>query len=102
MSKNKQPSFEEALEELEQITRTLESGKESLEKSMELYERGTELRKICEAKLREAEGKWVVLRKDGSGKTVAEEISAEELTGDAHKSRPQKAPIDKMFDDESF
>lgn len=68
-------TFENALKELEDITRSLEDGRESLEKSMELYERGVFLKEFCEGKLKEAEGKWVILRKKGNGETQAEEIN---------------------------
>lgn len=48
-------SFEEALAELEQIVRGLESGKMTLEDALKSYERGAQLRKHCEARLGEAE-----------------------------------------------
>ena len=70
-------TFETALKELEDITRSLEDGKESLEKSMELYERGVLLKEFCEGKLKEAEGKWTILRKKNNGNVEAEEISSE-------------------------
>ncbi|HPQ50290.1 MAG: exodeoxyribonuclease VII small subunit [Alphaproteobacteria bacterium] len=47
-------SFESALEELEAIIRNLETGKTSLEQSIESYERGIALKTHCETKLREA------------------------------------------------
>lgn len=47
-------NFEDALQELEQIIRNLETGKTSLEQSIELYERGVALKTHCESKLREA------------------------------------------------
>jgi len=50
-------SFEEALAELEEIVRTLEGGKGSLEDSIAAYERGAALRQHCERKLAEAEAK---------------------------------------------
>lgn len=78
MSKTpKELNFEEAMAELEEITQKLEEGKESLELSMELYERGMVLKTFCENKLKEAEGKWMALKKNKSGEIVAEEISAE-------------------------
>ncbi|MDH4262670.1 MAG: exodeoxyribonuclease VII small subunit [Spirochaetia bacterium] len=67
-------TFETALKELEDITRSLEEGKESLEKSMELYERGILLKTFCESKLKEAEGKWSILRKKTNGEIEAEDI----------------------------
>ncbi|MDD3020034.1 MAG: exodeoxyribonuclease VII small subunit [Alphaproteobacteria bacterium] len=47
-------NFEDALEELENIIRNLETGKTSLEQSIESYERGISLKTHCETKLREA------------------------------------------------
>ena len=47
-------NFEQALEELEQIVRKLESGEGGLEQSIADYERGALLKAHCEAKLREA------------------------------------------------
>ena len=44
-------SFESSLKQLEEIVEKLESGDVDLEKSVELYERGIELKQICEEKL---------------------------------------------------
>ena len=41
--------FEEALKELEEIVKTLEEGKSTLKESVDLYERGTVLKKRCDA-----------------------------------------------------
>jgi len=61
-------SFEEALAELEQIVRGLESGQQKLEDAINAYERGAALRRHCEAKLAEAEARvaTIVQRADGS------------------------------------
>lgn len=48
-------TFEAALAELEKIVRDLETGKAGLEDSIKLYERGVELRKYCETKLKDAQ-----------------------------------------------
>jgi len=60
-------SFEDALAELEQIVRGLESGQQKLEDAIGAYERGAALRKHCEAKLAEAEARVaaIVERADG-------------------------------------
>ena len=50
-------SFEEALAQLEKIVAQLESGNAALEDSISLYERGTELKAHCEARLKAAEAK---------------------------------------------
>jgi len=47
-------SFEVALEELEDIVQKLESGAGKLDDSISSYERGIQLKKHCEAKLRSA------------------------------------------------
>ncbi|HUB47769.1 MAG TPA: exodeoxyribonuclease VII small subunit [Acetobacteraceae bacterium] len=61
-------SFEDALAELEQIVRALESGQQKLEDAINAYERGAALRQHCEAKLAEAEARVaaIVQRADGS------------------------------------
>lgn len=50
-------SFEEALRELEQVVGQLETGNVELEKSIDIYERGAELKKRCEAKLAQAQAR---------------------------------------------
>ncbi|ESQ76648.1 exodeoxyribonuclease VII small subunit [Asticcacaulis sp. AC402] len=47
-------SFEEALKQLERIVTELESGQAPLEQSLKLYERGAELKALCEARLEAA------------------------------------------------
>jgi exodeoxyribonuclease VII small subunit len=49
------PSFEEALAELETIVRGLESGSADLKTSIAAFERGAALKKICEARLKDAQ-----------------------------------------------
>ena len=53
-AKLKNVSFESALEELESIVNRLETGQVDLEKAIENYSRGEELKKHCENKLAEA------------------------------------------------
>jgi len=55
MSEKERPSFEEALFRLEAIVKELEDESISLEKSIELYEEGIELSKLCTQTLEEAE-----------------------------------------------
>ena len=59
--KKKKISFEEALKELEEIAEGLERGQMTLEESIQSYEKGMELKKICSERLKEAEGKIEVL-----------------------------------------
>ncbi|HOK57998.1 MAG TPA: exodeoxyribonuclease VII small subunit [Methanothrix sp.] len=48
-------SLESALDELEKIVRELESGRLSLDESLELFERGIRLVRICSSKIENAE-----------------------------------------------
>ncbi|CCQ74146.1 exodeoxyribonuclease VII small subunit [Magnetospira sp. QH-2] len=61
-------SFEEALAELETIVRTLEEGKGKLDEAIDAYQRGSNLKRHCEAKLSEARIRIdrIVQRPDGS------------------------------------
>lgn len=62
--------FEDALKELEAIVSQLESGQVSLDKSIELYERGEKLKAHCEALLKSAEARIekISLGNDGKAK----------------------------------
>ena len=61
-------TFEQAMSELERIVTELERGDVPLEDSISLYEKGAELKKRCETKLKEAEQKVaaITLNEDGS------------------------------------
>jgi len=63
-------SFEEALQELEQIVKRLEGGTGKLDDAIQSYERGTLLKRHCEAKLREAQARVdkIVIAPDGTTK----------------------------------
>jgi exodeoxyribonuclease VII small subunit len=65
-------TFEEALGELEKIVRALESGAGDLKTSIDAYERGMTLKSLCEAKLKEAQGRIekITLAADGGTKTT--------------------------------
>ncbi len=54
MAENTELTFEDALRQLEKIVAELESGQAPLEKSLELYQRGAELKALCEARLEAA------------------------------------------------
>ena len=61
-------SFEESLEQLEEIVQKLEAGQGKLDEAIESYERGAALKRHCEAKLKEAQQKVdrIVTASDGS------------------------------------
>lgn len=54
MGNKERPSFEEALEKLEAIVEKLNDEEITLEKSVELYEEGLKLSKICSETLENA------------------------------------------------
>ena len=55
MNKDKENSFEKNLQKLEIIVDKLESGEIGLEESVELYEEGMKIKKICDKKLKDIE-----------------------------------------------
>ena len=65
-------SFEDALKQLEEIVRKLETGNAKLDEAIASYERGALLKRHCEKKLREAQARVekIVVGADG---TVAAE-----------------------------
>ena len=58
---NNEKKFEELLQELNEIVNELESGALSLEQSIEKYQKGIELSKLCKDKLVNA--REIVLKK---------------------------------------
>ena len=68
-------TFEEALSELEKIVRGLESGASDLKTSIASYERGMMLKKLCEAKLKEAEGRIEKISLSVDGVVTTEAIT---------------------------
>jgi len=71
-------SFEEALSELEKIVRQLESGGADLKSSIDSYERGMALKKLCEGKLKEAQTKIEKITISADGKTTTENFKLSE------------------------
>lgn len=69
-------SFEQALEQLEEIVRQLEGGEGALEQALEAYERGALLKRHCEAKLQQAQARVekISLAADGTPRTEPAEI----------------------------
>ncbi len=60
-------TFEQAMKELEEVVTKLERGDVALEDSIRLYERGAELKKRCEDKLKAAEEKVASITLDAEG-----------------------------------
>ena len=74
MTKKKQQiQFEEAFKRLETIVAQLESGEESLENSLELFEEGIQLAETCRTKLDKTEQTISKLIKKSDGSISLEE-----------------------------
>ncbi len=61
-------NFEQALKALEQIVHTLESGEAPLDQAIALYERGNQLRTLCQKRLDAAKARIeaITLGSDGT------------------------------------
>jgi len=68
-------SFEEALEQLEEIVSKLEDGSINLEESIDEYTRGVHLKNHCETKLKEATLKVEQITIDKDGKFSTKEFN---------------------------
>lgn len=70
-----QMSFEEAMQELEQIVKNIDSGAETLDSAVSSFERGVFLKKHCEQKLSEAKLKIEKITTDGNSLIKLEPLS---------------------------
>lgn len=70
------PSFEDALTRLEAIVESMESGDVPLATLLAKFEEGTVLLKICESRLKEAELKIELLKKQKDGSTAFAPLAA--------------------------
>jgi exodeoxyribonuclease VII small subunit len=64
---SRQPGFEEALERLQAIVKSLEDGDLPLADSLRLFEEGVGLTRLCAAKLEEAQSRIDVLTRGEQG-----------------------------------
>ena len=67
-------SFEHALEKLESIVESMESGDVPLAELLARFEEGNKLLKVCEARLKDAELKIEQLKKQKDGKIAFEKF----------------------------
>ncbi len=84
--RRKAESFEDSLKRLEEIVQRMESGDLALEDSLELFEEGVRLTRVCSQRLDEAEKKIELLTKDEKGRVETETLDPElfeQKTGDA-------------------
>tara|TARA_B100000953_G_scaffold243682_1_gene205493 strand:- start:37 stop:267 length:231 start_codon:yes stop_codon:yes gene_type:complete len=64
--------FEKAMSRLEKIVEELESGDLDIDKSLEIFEEGIKMSRLCSKKLNEAEAKIEKLTKDKKGELITE------------------------------
>ncbi len=70
----KEMTFEAAIARLEEIVRALESGNAPLDKSLELFEEGVSLVKLCNSRLDNAEQRVKILVDGGDGNLKEEDF----------------------------
>lgn len=68
MASKSAPSFEKAMDELEKIVKSLESGDLPLEKALEKFEAGIKLSRYCSETLDQAEKRVSLLMADKEGR----------------------------------
>ena len=73
MTEETPETFEEALTELENIVRNLESGRVQLEQAVEAYEKGMRLKRLCEQKLADAQARIDQLTVNENGEITGKE-----------------------------
>ena len=65
-------SFEEALAELQALVKSLEKGDSKLDDAINSYQRGIDLKRHCEAKLRDAQLKVEKIVQGANGSVASE------------------------------
>ena len=70
--------FEKAIQRLEKIVDDLEKGEMDIDKSLEIFEEGIKMSRVCSKKLNEAEAKIEKLTKDQKGELLTELFPVEE------------------------
>ena len=70
--------FEKAIQRLEKIVDDLEKGEMDIDKSLEIFEEGIKMSRVCSKKLNEAEAKIEKLTKEQKGELVTELFPVEE------------------------
>lgn len=95
-TKEKQPTFEQALAELEKLVAALEEDQLPLEKLVENYEQGSKLLARCESVLESARKRLELITLNGSaGNDAAEPEAAQE--NDTDSSADQEDDEIRLF-----
>lgn len=78
MAKSKNaPTFEEALRRIEEIVKSLDDGTAELDRSLDLYEEGIGLVRLCSTMLDDAEKKIKILQSGEDGELVEKDFDNE-------------------------
>tara|TARA_Y100000588_G_C13810996_1_gene735090 strand:- start:95 stop:334 length:240 start_codon:yes stop_codon:yes gene_type:complete len=70
--------FEKAVQRLEKIVDDLEKGELDIDKSLEMFEEGIKMSRICSKKLNEAEAKIEKLTRNQKGELIKELFPVED------------------------
>lgn len=85
--KPSKPDFEAALEDLETLVESLESGELTLEQSLQAFETGIKLTGSCQQALQDAEQRVQVLIEENGSETLREYVS-DTMSESADESAP--------------
>ena len=70
--------FEKAVQRLEKIVDDLEKGELDIDKSLEMFEEGIKMSRVCSKKLNEAEAKIEKLTRNQKGELITELFPVED------------------------
>ena len=70
--------FEKAIQRLEKIVDDIEKGELDIDKSLEMFEEGIKISRICSKKLNEAEAKIEKLTRNQKGELITELFPVED------------------------
>ncbi len=69
-------SFEEAMNELENLVASLDKGDISLDQAIKAYDRGAQLKDLCQKKLNDAKMKVETIQSSDSSDVISEQLSS--------------------------
>tara|TARA_R110002096_G_scaffold308757_2_gene503276 strand:+ start:3882 stop:4205 length:324 start_codon:yes stop_codon:yes gene_type:complete len=92
-------AFEDALSQLEELVRDMESDQMPLEELIKSYEQGTLLYQVCEKRLDEARGRIEIIRKKRNQANVLEPFGEEasETTTDEETDSEESQDNGELF-----
>lgn len=91
-----EPSFEEALENLERIVEQLEEGNLPLDETLKKFEEGIKLSRLCEKKLKQAQKKVSILIKNEED--ILKEVPFMEPE-EAENTKKEDSGTESLFDE---